>query len=827
MKPIWLTMSAFGSYAGQETIDFSGIGQGVFLVAGDTGSGKTTIFDGIVYALYDRTSGGVRDGNMMRSHYASLGTHTFVEFCFQCKGENYRIIRNPDYERESLRKDKNGHPKKTQEKSKAELFLPDGSLFRGNKKEVNKKIEEILGMDARQFMQMAMIAQGDFLKLLHAKSEERKEIFSRLFDTGVYGTIQEELKKQEKETFIQLKEKENACREQMGGILYPSGWEKEEEFRSMKEAADLDGILTLLSFLAEEGEKEEKKTAEEHRKVQERIMGHIQRKELAQDILEINERLFSQEEWLNASVEIEERMGNEERNAAKSLEEADSEWKSYEIFCEESRKEIEGQIEACMQKKEELELLAGLFKKYKECLALREKKARSWEVSASAYQEARMQYELVYEDFFREQAGILAKNLQRGYPCPVCGSKEHPNPARAADHAPGQEEVKAAKARAEKLEKDREKAGTELQGAVQEVSASLAALSQEGKRAVGKEFDGSQLQWEELTERRLSAAKEEAEKKKKNLEKQDREQKAKKKLLIQKKEDAEKALLEARTAREAFIRQSERVRGENLAAKEQAQKLRDQWLEKGLGEPITEEAEKMAAEWGKEVEILKEMEKALEKKHKDCYSHLHSNQRIYSLLLQYREDYKRLKENYEIIHNLSQTANGTLAGSIKIDFESYIQRRYFQKVVQSANIRLMQMASGQFLLKCKDLGQLSGRGKAGLDLDVYSLVTDSVRDVKTLSGGESFLAALALALGMADVVSASTGGLRLETMFIDEGFGSLDAHARELAVRVLYELSGQDRIIGIISHVTELKEQIEKKLYIKKGKNGSHVQWVT
>ena len=165
MRPVRLVMSAFGSYAGEEILDFGKMDRGIFLVTGDTGAGKTTIFDAIVYALYDRTSGGVRDGNMMRSAYADLRTPTFVDFTFSSRGEEYRIVRNPDYERESLRKDKEGNSKKTQEKASVELFLPDGTVFRGNKKETNSKIQEITGLDARQFMQVAMIAQG--LSLIH------------------------------------------------------------------------------------------------------------------------------------------------------------------------------------------------------------------------------------------------------------------------------------------------------------------------------------------------------------------------------------------------------------------------------------------------------------------------------------------------------------------------------------------------------------------------------------------------------------------------------------------------------------------------------------
>ena len=175
--------------------------------------------------------------------------------------------------------------------------------------------------------------------------------------------------------------------------------------------------------------------------------------------------------------------------------------------------------------------------------------------------------------------------------------------------------------------------------------------------------------------------------------------------------------------------------------------------------------------------------------------------------------------------NLSRTANGTLSGSVKIDFESYVQRQYFEQMIHCANYHLQKMASGQFLLQCRSLENLSTQGNAGLDLDVYSLVTGKVRDVKTLSGGESFMAALALALGMTDVITRTMGAVRVETLFIDEGFGSLDENAREQAIRILQGLAGGQRLVGIISHVSELKEQIEQQLTVRRDKTGSRAEW--
>lgn len=825
MRPIRLTMSAFGSYAEEEVIDFSKVEQGIFLITGDTGSGKTTIFDGIVYALYDRTSGGVRDGNMMRSAYADLRTPTFVELVFACRGEHFRIVRNPDYERESLRKDKDGNPKKTQEKSKVELYLPDGSLFHGNKKQVNQKIEELLGMDARQFMQMAMIAQGDFLKLIHAKSEERREIFSKLFDTGIYGKVQEELRRQEKECFVRVKEKENACLEQIGRIICPE--EDAKLLSDLKNALDVEAAITLLDRLGAAGKQEEEILGKQRKELEEEISLVKKAEELLEQVQTTGEKLRKYHDWLSDNLPKEKLYKEKEAQAACALEKKSEEQRLFESAFSRKLEEFQKKSRELLEERATLNGLKKLWDGMTYRQSVQKERALAWKESNALYQKNRMLYEEMYETFLLAQAGILAENLKDGEPCPVCGSTSHPDRAILSESAPDQERVKTARTEVQREEKNREKSQAAFQEAVKEYQSCLGSLNQEGKRLFGDIFDADSDIWRQNS---LDAVKKseadfyDCERAHKVYQKQGEE---KRRALEKELEICKKEELQSKHALENFIRQTERVQGEKQALEAQLSGLTAAWKEKNsaFGELTPELLKEQLQSSRERLADLKVRAEAAEKSFRECYVRNHSNEKTGEVLREYQKEYLNLKEEYALIRHLSQTAGGSLAGSARLDFESYVQRQYFEKIIQKANQRLLQMSSGQFLLKSRKLEDLKKVGKVGLDLDIYSLVTESDRDIKTLSGGESFMAALCMALGMADVIQDSSGAIRLDTMFIDEGFGSLDERAREQAIQVLYRLAGENRLIGIISHVTELKEQIEPKLVVKKGKRGSHVTW--
>ena len=1064
MRPVKLIMSAFGSYAGKTEIDFTEIPNGLFLITGDTGAGKTTVFDAITYALYDRTSGGTRDGNMMRSQYAGEETSTYVEYTFLYQKKEYKIRRNPEYLRLGKRRYADGSPRYVKETPKVELTLPDGSIFKGKKRETDQKISEIIGLDADQFTQISMIAQGEFLKLLLAESRERKKIFSRIFQTRFYYRIQEELKKQAVQLYVKLEQNLQEMKLEMARVEYPSYkkdggvcpeevqlekcTEENELIKQWKVIAgqdipDRERISVILKEIIDQGNRWEKVCKKESSRAQtvledknrllkeaellnqlfdsyERVLsrleekmpekakyefltGRIQTGKKAGRVLQEEKRYLEEEKRLT-ELEVQERsLQKELQECRKQLQEltdkqkeAGREKTEKETVLTEKKVRIQDailQYQGMNAKKEELDKITKEIKNYlnqsetilqkkeilqnnqKEILTFLKKyekietcinecrnqkehieeqirhyedldhqEERKEELKEDCerakkeadreqknYENAWAEYEMKYHKFLNEQAGILALNLEDGQPCPVCGSREHPQIAALSDEAPTQAEVELAKAERDKKEKIRD-IKTEafrkcLAGyqAAQEICLTLRKnIKDEVEDITGigwkekiqslkrtlMETEKRLKQLEEIFERcrTLKENQEQIANQIEKLEEKERKtsqsltesklmytklaeyQAMEEKLPYKTMEEAEEHLREItgklelvrnnyetvtrcltekqnkekelegqqKTVSASVVQSQEevqkKIRSYKQIIKEQGFEDEESYHSQCMTERELEEAEQWIGAYQKELQELEAnrtlLEQQLEgKERKDTeqiareikeasgeleeirkeYMKLHNtnerNREIRDNLKRNFEKNSGLQKQYEIVGNLSKTANGNLSGSAKLDFETYIQRQYFRQIIRAANKRLVRMTSGEFILQCRDVEKLGSQGQAGLDLDVYHMATDTVRDVKTLSGGESFMAALSMALGLSDIVQNTAGAIHLDTMFIDEGFGSLDDVSRDQAIRVLNDLADKDRLIGIISHVNELKEQIDHKLVVKKNEKGSSVSW--
>lgn len=928
MKPLKLTMSAFGSYAGKNVIDFTGQQQGIFLITGDTGAGKTTIFDAITYALYNQTSGGERNGNMMRSQYAQPETETYVELEFLYRGQTYRVRRNPDYK--ITKTLKNGKIREQKVPHSVELTLPDGTVFPEKKNATDAKIIEILGLTADQFSQIVMIAQGDFLKLLYTKSDERKMIFSKLFRTDIYWKIQENLRRKSMEMDERIQENDRAFEQEKSRIIpLPESEElpldelverlrerlkdavKEQNLRranveelnkKITKYEEINKLFVSLEKIRQTGKelearqaesKERRQQIENARKADKVLVAEQQNlrqqqevEQSAQAIAKMTETLANDQEMFESlKTQLQEVEAIKKREAAdlqKKMHALEQSFPSYEALQnarseEQQAKKVWEDLgktsEESFHKKEAG--IAALKEQQKQQEQVVEQTKKNWEQTSLSASESAKHYEHMYEAFLKEQAGILAENLSAGCPCPVCGSTVHPDPAKLSDHAVTELEVEQAKKTRAAAEEKRDMAyaafeaeKTEKQKLAQAVEKEEAdfVLAQTIAKQQRKEAEQNYVSLQKIAEqireklvypslaeakkqyaamqKALEAAEQEIERKRQKVSElaeamntlkgqklaEEENQKTAKKLAVKTEKEYAKLLeksgfVSEETYHLAILPERGRSKLEREEKEYESQCLRQQSEQKLLEKQVSGKTYTDTTELNERLKVEKQALKEAEKTYMELHTAYENDRAVLQNCAVYLEKGKKMESEDQVIKSLSKTANGRLSGSAKIDFETYIQRQYFKQIIHEANKRLLTMSNHQFILKLKEEANTGRKTNEGLDLSVYSLVTDSERDVKTLSGGESFLAALAMALGLSDIVERSAGAIHPDMMFIDEGFGSLDAQSRQQAIEVLGELAGDSRMVGIISHVTELKEQIDRKLVVNRTDNGSRAVW--
>lgn len=928
MKPLKLTMSAFGSYAGKNVLDFTGQQQGIFLITGDTGAGKTTIFDAITYALYNQTSGGERNGNMMRSQYAQPETETYVELEFLYRGQTYRVRRNPDYK--ITKTLKNGKIREQKVPHSVELTLPDGTVFPEKKNATDAKIIEILGLTADQFSQIVMIAQGDFLKLLYTKSDERKMIFSKLFRTDIYWKIQENLRRksmemderiqendrafeQEKSRIMPLPEREELpldelverLRERLKDALKEQNLRRanvEELNKKITKYEEINKLFVSLEKIRQTGRelearqaesKERRQQIENARKADKVLVAEQQNlrqqqavEQSAQAIAKMGETLADDQEMFETlKTQLQEAEAKQKREAAdiqKKMLALEQSFPSYEALQnarseEQQAKKVWEDLgktsEESFHKKEAG--IAALKEQQKRQEQIVEQTKKNWEQTSLSASESAKHYEHMYEAFLKEQAGILAENLSAGCPCPVCGSTVHPDPAKLSDHAVTELEVEQAKKTRAVAEEKRDLAyaafeaeKTEKQKLAQAVEKEEAdfvlaqTIAKQQRKEAEQNYASLQKTAEQIREKlvypslaeakkqyaamqkALEAAEQEIAKKRQKVSElaeamntlkgqklaEEENQKTAKKLAVKTEKEYAKLLeksgfISEETYHLAILPERSRSKLEREEKEYESQCLRQQSEQKLLEKQVSGKTYTDTTELNEQLKAEKQALKEAEKTYMELHTAYENDRSVLQNCAVYLEKGKKLESEDQVIKSLSKTANGRLSGSAKIDFETYIQRQYFKQIIHEANKRLLTMSNHQFILKLKEEANTGRKTNEGLDFSVYSLVTDSERDVKTLSGGESFLAALAMALGLSDIVERSAGAIHPDMMFIDEGFGSLDAQSRQQAIEVLAELAGDSRMVGIISHVTELKEQIDRQLVVSRTDKGSRAVW--
>lgn len=873
MRPERIRISAFGPYAGQEDMDFSALGNHtLFLICGPTGAGKSTILDAMCYALYGKTSGAVRSGEDLRSNYVGYDRKTYVEFDFAIGDRHYRIYRSPT---QLLERQKGDRSKPVEHKGKADFYEIDEEgreKAHITSKGVDSAVEKLLGVGLEQFRQIILLPQGDFRKLLLADSSDRQKIMEQLFQTGIYLAFEKRLQEETQKLKTEYSRGElqrttllETCRseseeelEKQAEINEKVLKEKETEFmqadkeqqvflRAYDEANVLHG-----AFLRLETAEMALKRMEEKRKEKEELRGHIKMIRAAQSVTK---------EWSEAV-----NAKKQQRTAAETLEKAAADLPVKEkakaeakqalaLFEKEKPKqkeriEMKGKLEQYRNPsrsygtaKREAERLAGIYAvKQKEAERLRE------QVSAAEKKAAEDKKNWLCRNriFMEGQAFVLAEKLTDGQPCPVCGSLSHPAPAAAGEDRITEKDVKDAE-RQMHLSEDAEKKirheaeayqAKELAAAKESADKAMTVLSELEKNLPAAYRDSLALEKEiKALETRISSFEkslEQAEEKQKNAETIYQALKEQKELLEKqageflKVSEEKNCILKIKVAEAGFTDWFECSRYmkevPRLEAYENDLKIYDQSVH-AEEEKIKGEKEKTAGktkpdmnDWNeKRTKLLESMKQFVaEKAEKE--TELKKQKETLKKLYQLKETQKEISEKYSLVAHLWEIAQGKETG---INLERFVLGALLDAVTEKANLRLMEMSGNRYELLRKRGERSDGRKKAGLDLEVFDGNTGRARPAATLSGGETFLASLSLALGLADVVQEYAGGVHLDAMFIDEGFGSLDSESLDLAMKTLQELKGQNRLIGLISHVGGLEERIPAKLRVTKTQTGS------
>lgn len=903
MRPVYIRMSAFGPYAGIQELNMEELGAGgLYLITGDTGAGKTTIFDAITFALYGEASGDSREAGMLRSKYADPSVPTEVELTFIYGGKTYKVCRNPEYERPTKR-----GTGMTMQKAEAELIYPDGRVVT-KPKDVTAAVTEIMGVNREQFCQIAMIAQGKFRDLIEKGTTERQKIFREIFRTAPYQQVQDILKGKYRALERECETLRESVKQYIQGILWNKDASEETPVEEVMELlteqnkADQEIQAGLLEELQQKEQVLQKIRSElerdRERKKRQKLYLELQdkRQEQQEQLVEVRRRYQGEQEkgperqrigdeisrlesLMPQYLHLEELKKNE-RADQDEREKLSVKQRQYEA----KQEELKGKIQ---EGREAGESLADAPEEYQKLLFESEKhqkymerlqnlskvilqyeklqqdllvKQREYQTERDKVRKKEMDYHAKNQAFLDEQAGILAQTLVEDQPCPVCGSIHHPAPAEQNPGAPSKDElellqqeleqcrVREAEAsrkagellgnvqsRAESIKREAE--GLELTGTLEEMKHQLANLQKQGQTTEKqlqqeKGLASEKVKQKDMWNRLLPEQEKALEKVAEELQ-QIRERQA----AVESKQKAAGEEIQRLTGvlpypgqKEAQEKHIELVQKQNEMKRqlEQAEKAvqtaeveiagtegRLKELRQQLEEAVEADTEALRQ---KQAEI--ETEKAAcEERGKELHHRIQNNQSVLKNLQNRSKELVEKEKQYTMVRSLAVTALGNIPGKEKIMLETYVQMTYFDRIIARANTRLMVMTGGQYEMK-RRRGSSNLRSQSGLELDVIDHYNGSERSIRTLSGGESFQASLSLALGLADEIQASAGGIRLDTMFVDEGFGSLDSESLEQAVQALAGLAESKRLVGIISHVDELKNRIDRQIVVKKERSG-------
>lgn len=928
MRPIELKMSAFGPFAELTTLRLDALGtDGLYLITGDTGAGKTTIFDAIIYALYGEASGNIRTTDMLRSKYANADTATFVELTFVFKDKTYIVRRNPEY----LRPSKRGEGRFTKESAKAQLTMPDKEVITGLVS-VNNKIIEIIGLNKNQFSQIAMLPQGEFMRLLLADTKQRIEIFREIFDTEPYLLLQDRIKKDANELYRLVSDYKKSMAQYVADVYCDENSEynqaliniKNDSQMSIKEILDIiDKIIAQDKSCADEYDKaiisidkgidqlnskltiaiqterikDDYKSAltqlnnltEKYENVYSIYKAECEkdseRNELSLNIEKSSEKLESYEllekykkdygKKLDKINNITQDIHEDTNSLNECIKQIDSCKKEAEILknTELEIEKLNSKISDIIKKKEGVEYLKDVFERKIKAVSQADEAKDRYMSAFAAYEEANNRYLKMEKAFFNEQAGIMAAALEEGQPCPVCGSVTHPVPAVAGDDAPTEMQLKKYKIYVEDKSKECSELSSQsglLSGQAESMNnmffGSIVNFNTQWKEALdnsrddetirvdiiqlladlGKILDEAMLEKKNADENiskynNLIKMLSDYDKKVEQLKDKINKSKNELAILSTQNENMQKQIsqLEKELGNKDIMQAKKLINDMKLKkvqldkAYEAAKKQYDEYtiniktlknrisdLQKQISHTDKQKTPDIDIPmYQKQLEDMKKERLKLREKKNIVDIRIANNEKVYKSIERVNEKSEKSEKHYSWLRTLSDTVNGSLSGKSRIKLETYVQMSFFDRIIMRANTRFMRLTDGQYELKRSD-SKDNYKNQTGLELDIIDHYNGTIRSVKSLSGGEAFEASLSMALGMSDEIQSRSGGIQIDTIFIDEGFGSLDDESLSQAVKVLNSLSSSDRLIGIISHVSVLKDRIDKQIVVNKGKTG-------
>lgn len=903
MKPLRLSAQAFGPYLERVEIDFTKFEEaGLFLITGPTGGGKTSLLDAVCFALYCRATGGKRDFSGMRCMSAPMDLPTQVEFDFSLGGKGYRFRRCRFYKTNRRTKEpqiQESHECFTLENGEARL------LESGTETAVRRRAESLLHLSCEQFSQVAVLPQGEFLRLLRAGSQEKGEILRTLFSAEIWKSLRDAFAQRNKsleeesrrlsdlqagllsqahaETPAALEE---AVKEREGKIRALKG-EGEKTSKELREAQALLQARENHARLEQDASQAQKawESACQRREALEKSAPQTAEKRAQAGEAQKQALAAAQEEARLEGQLLEARRAEETRKKAeearltqqKRQKEADAFAQKLQeaqarlekgLACEAEYRagaerlpallEERAKLEKALSALEELEKRRKVLKKAEQARLKGEKAAGEAEEALSALA-ARLEEQ---EALRRQNAALeLAQGLEEGMPCPVCGSMHHPAPAKGGGRVLSERELESLrsaekKARAASQEAlgglraaekalEEARAAWEAQTALckglppqEEASRQMeeaAAREQEARRGA-KLLAPARARLEELRKEREQLSASAAQLREAasalgaqaaELERQAAESAGKPSAA-----DVEKQAREKRQARKgleekaaALLKQAEEE-ASALARAGEAGKLAGAALEKAK-----ESLAAFPAPWEEppDLEGLRRRVESLREKSMEAAkslaregAELKTERERLSQLSELREKLAALEGVYSRVAKLSRLLSGN--NPRKLPVLQYVLSVTLDQVLVSANRFFALLSRGRYALRLME-GPKGGNAYAGLDLEVLDGASMLPRSIETLSGGEQFLASLSLAFGLSDVIQSHAGAVELESIFIDEGFGSLDAETLDTAMKALSMLRSGGRLIGVISHVSELQTRIPSRIQVARDSEGfSHAQ---